>query len=135
MTEAEVIRTIRGHLEGQFPKVCSACKRSFLTFREFLLITTPVGSTISFDAELGNWEPAQPLGTATFVNCPCGSTLCLTSEGMPLRRLLPLMNWARVETKRRGQTVQDLLNYLREEIRKQVLAAPDQGGMGETAAK
>ena len=128
MTEAEVIQTIREHLEGQFPKVCPVCKRSFGSFREFLLITTPVGSTLSFDAEWNDWNPAQPLGTATCANCPCGNTLSLTSEGMPLLRLWPLMNWARIETQRRRQTVEELLNYLREEIRKQVLAAPDPSG-------
>ena len=122
MTEPEVIRAIREHLEKQFPKVCSACKRSFPDFREFLLITTPVGSTLSYDAEFNDWKPLQPLGTATYANCPCGNTLCLSSEGMSIHRLWTLMNWARIETKRRGQTLEQLLNYLREEIRKQVLS-------------
>jgi len=131
MTEAEVIHAIRRHLEGQFPKVCSTCKRSFANFREFLLITTPVGSTISYDAEMNNWNPLRPLGTATFANCPCGNTLCLSSEGMPIHRLWPLMNWARIETKKRGQTLQQLLNYLREEMRKQVLETPHQPGDSE----
>jgi hypothetical protein len=125
MTEAEVIRTIREHLEGQFPKACSVCKRSYVNFREFLLSTTPTGSTLSYDAELNDWKPEQPLGTATYANCPCGNTLVLSSKGMPVRRLWPLMNWARLETKKRGQTVEELLNYLREEIRKQVLATRD----------
>jgi hypothetical protein len=52
MNEAEVIRTIREHLKGQFPKVCLVCKRSYANFREFLLITTSTGSTLSYDAEL-----------------------------------------------------------------------------------
>jgi len=46
---------------------------------------------------------------------------------MPVYRLWPLMDWARVETARRGMTTEEVLNYLREEIRKQVLGAPDQG--------
>jgi hypothetical protein len=83
---------------------------------------------MSYDVELGNWKPAQPLGTAAYVNCPCGNTLALTSEGMSLSRLWQLMNWAKIETARRGLTLEQLLNYLREEIRKQVLGAPDQGG-------
>src|ERR1035441_7295166 len=112
MTEANVIQTIREHLEGQFPKVCSVCKRVFANFHEFLLITTPLGSTLSFDAEWNDWKPAQPLGTPTYANCPCGNTLSLTSDGMPLLSLWPLMNWARIETKRRRQTVEELLNYL-----------------------
>ena len=128
LTEAEVIRLIREHLEGQFPKVCAACQRSYGSFREFLLITAPVGSTMSYDAQLNDWNPVVPMGTATYVNCPCGNTLCLTSEGMPLLRLWGLMSWARAETKKRGQTLEELLNYLREEIRKQVLGEPNQGG-------
>jgi len=129
LTEAEVIRFIREHLESQFPKVCSVCKRSYGTLREFLLITKPVGSTMSYDAEVNDWNPVEPRGTATFVNCPCGNTISLTSEGMPIRRLWPLMNWARAETRRRGQTLEQLLNYLREEIRKQVVNEPNRGGV------
>ena len=47
---------------------------------------------------------------------------------VPLRQLWPLMNWARAETQRRGQTLEELLNYLREEIRKQVLGEPNPEG-------
>jgi hypothetical protein len=61
----------------------------------------------------------------TYANCPCGSTLALSSEGLPLARLWPLLRWARSETQKRGMTPQELLNYLRDEIGKQVLAAPD----------
>jgi hypothetical protein len=40
----------------------------------------------------------------------------LTSDGMPLLRLWSLLGWAKVETKKRGMTPKELLNYLREEI-------------------
>ena len=46
MTEAEVIRTMREHLEGQFPKVCPACHRRFAALREYLLTTEHVGPAI-----------------------------------------------------------------------------------------
>jgi hypothetical protein len=62
MTEAEVIRTMRGHLEGLFPKVCPNCKRSFATLREYILITKRLGAMISWDAELGDWNTIQPIG-------------------------------------------------------------------------
>jgi hypothetical protein len=123
MTEIDVIRIIRAHLEGQFPKVCCNCNQRFDTFRDFLLATKPLGSTISFDAEVGDWEPADPAGTLTFANCTCGNTLALTSAGMPLLRLWSLMNWGRFETKKRSQTLTELLNHLRNEINKQVLDA------------
>jgi hypothetical protein len=44
------------------------------------------------------------------------------SHGMPLLRLWALYNWARVEKRRRNMTMNELLTYLRDEIRKQVLA-------------
>lgn len=124
MTEADVIRIIRAHLERQFPKVCSNCNRRFDTFRDFVLVTKPVGSTVSYDAELGDWKPTEPVGTMTFANCSCGNTLSLSSAGMSLLRLWSLMNWARIETQKRGQTLKELLNHLREEINQQVLNDP-----------
>lgn len=121
MTEAEVVKLMRDHLEGLFPKICSKCQRRFATLREYLLITSHAGSAIPYDAVSGDWLPLKPVGAVTYANCPCGSTLTLSSKGMPIPRLWSLLNWARVETKERGLTPQELLNYLREEICKQVL--------------
>ena len=78
-----------------------------------------------YDADLEDWNPKQPMGTVTYANCRCGSTLAVSSHGMPLIRLWSLLNWARIETKNRGMTPQELLNYLREEICKQVLDGPE----------
>ena len=125
MTEAEVIRMMRAHLEGQFPKVCPNCQRRYVTVREYLLHTAHLGSAMPYDAELGDWNPAEPLGTVTYANCPCGTTLALSSKGMPLTRLWRLLNWARTETHRRNMIPQELLNYLRDEITRQVLAEPE----------
>jgi len=129
MTETEVVRIMREHLEGLFPKVCPTCLRRFATLREYLLTTTHLGPAMPYDVELGEWQPSRPLGTMTYANCPCGTTLALTSQGMPLTQLWSLLAWARVETRRRGLSPQDLLNYLRDEISKQVLAAPSQGNI------
>lgn len=122
MTEAEVVRQMREHLESQFPKVCPNCDRRFVTLREYLQVTTEAGPAMPYDAEAGDWTPSEPLGTAAFSNCSCGTTLAVTSDGMPLMRLWSLLNWARSETAKRGMTPQELLNYLRVEIKKQVLA-------------
>jgi len=113
---------MREHLEGQFPKVCPNCKTRFTTLREYLLITTHLGPAMAYDADMGDWKPRNPVGTVAYSNCRCGSTLALTSNGMPLRQLWALLNWARIETRKRGMTPQELLNYLREEISTQVLA-------------
>jgi len=125
MTESEVIRIMRKHLEGLFPKVCPNCHRRFATLRDYLLITEQLGSAMPYDADMGNWNPVEPVGTLTFANCLCGTTLTLSSEGMPILRLWSLLNWARTETKKRRMTPQELLNHLRSEINKQVLAAPN----------
>jgi hypothetical protein len=127
VTEAEVISAMRKHLEGLFPKECPNCQRRFATLREYLQNTTHLGPAMPYDADLGNWNPLEPVGTVTYANCPCGTTLALSSEGMPLFQLWRLLNWARVETQRRGMTPQELLGHLRDEICKQVLDAP--GGL------
>lgn len=127
MTEAEVSRVMREHLEGLFPRDCPNCHRQFATLRDYLLITKHVGPALSYDADLNDWNPPKPLGTITCTNCPCGNTLALSSEGIPLLRLWSLLNWARAETQERQMTPQELLNYLRGEICKQVLNAPGQG--------
>ena len=121
MTEEEVVSAIRDHLEGQFPKACSNRGRHFNTYRDYLQNTSRQGSAMSFDAELGNWAPLKPLGAMTYSNCQCGTTLALSSSGMPLLRLWSVLNWIRVETKKRNQTAQELINHLREVVCNQVL--------------
>jgi hypothetical protein len=127
MTEAEVVKTLRGHFEGLFPKVCPNCNRCFTTLREYILITKRLGQSMSYDAELGYWHTLHPIGSVAQANCPCGSTLALGTEGMPLPRRLLLLNWVRIETQRQGLSPRELLDYLRDEIRKQVLAESGQG--------
>ena len=102
MTDAEAIRIMREHVEGLFPKECPNCHRRFATLREYVLATKPLGATLSYDAEVGDWNPKEPVGTTAMANCPCGTTLTLTSEGISLMKMWRLLNWARVETKRAG---------------------------------
>ncbi len=126
MTEAEVINILRGHFEGLFPKVCPSCNRCYTTLREYILITKRLGPPMSYDSELGHWNTLQPIGSVALANCPCGSTLALDTTGMPVPRRLMLLDWVRIETQRRGLNPQELLDYLRDEIRKQVVAEPGQ---------
>lgn len=122
MKEDEVIRLMREHLEGLFPKVCNTCGRPFVSLYEYLMVTEHKGSAMPYDAELGDWKPVNPLGTTTYATCPCGNTLMLSSKGMPLSQLWLLLAWAKLETEKRGMSPQELLNYLRDEICTQVLA-------------
>ena len=122
MNEDKVIRQMREHLEGLFPKDCKNCGRRYKTLKDYLERTTHSGSAMPYDAMMGDWQPLKPIGMSTLANCPCENTLILTSKGMPLKQLWVLMAWAKTETKKRSMTPQELLNYLRDEICKQVLS-------------
>ena len=123
--EAKVVQLIRSHLEGLFPKECPNCQRSFTNFREYLQATKYQGPPMSYDAELGQWHPEEPLGAATFANCRCGTTLVLTSEGMPKEQLWQLLNWAKPQIDDHGWSRVDLLNHLRREVRREALGEAD----------
>jgi hypothetical protein len=120
MTEDEVVQILREYFEGLFPKACS-CKRSFATLREYIQITERIGLPMSYDAELANWKTTQPIGSVALANCPCGSTLGLSTESMPLSLRLELLNWVRIETQRRRISPSELLEHLRDKIRKRAL--------------
>ncbi len=122
MTEAEVIHLLREHVEGQFPKVCPNCQWTYASLQEFLLTTQRVGPIMSYDAELGNWNPVRQIGTMALSNCACGSTLALTSEGLPLAEFKGFLDWIRTETLRQGLSQGVLLGRLRDEMRRQILA-------------
>jgi hypothetical protein len=121
MTEAEVVQTVRQYFESLFPKTCPNCNRCFATLREYILNTKRIGRPKSYDAELGDWKTARLLGSVALANCSCGSTLALSTEGMALPQRLALLNWVRIETQQRGVSPSDLLESLRDEVRKQVL--------------
>lgn len=122
VTDAEAVQIMRAHLEGLFPKICPTCRRCFSTLRDYVLNTERVGTTISFDAEMGQWDTKSPIGTVAHANCRCGTTLALTSDGIPLEQMKLLLDWARTETRRRNLSLQQLLDLARDEIRRQVLA-------------
>jgi hypothetical protein len=121
MNDEEILRLVREHFEGLFPKTCS-CGRRFATLREYIVDTELVRGTISYDAASGDWKPAQFLGTWAFANCPCGSTLALTTEGLPLATRHSLLAWVKAQTERRSASSEEVIGTLRAEIRKRVLA-------------
>jgi hypothetical protein len=124
MTEAEVVETVRKHFESLFPKTCPTCRRQFATLREYILGTERIGPVRSYDADVGDWTTKQPVGSVALANCPCGSTLALSTEGMSLPQRLALLSWVKSETQRRGISPSALLDRLRDTIRTQVLAEP-----------
>jgi len=122
MTDEEFIQLNYRHYSGLFPKACASCGRRFETLGDYILATRPIGATISYDAELGEWETTRPLGAAALANCPCGSTLALTTEGIPLPDIQRMLEWMRVETQKRGVTSEALLAHVRNEIRTRAVA-------------
>jgi hypothetical protein len=129
MTEDLAIRQMIEHCERLFPKTCANCQRAFPTFKVYLQNTERLGKAISYDMEFRNFTPVNPMGALATAKCPCDTTLALSSEGMPLWRLWPLMLWGRMEAHRRSITPRDLLEHLCDRICQQVLAGPDDGGV------
>ena len=130
MTDAEVLQVVRRHFESLFPKTCSTCGWRYATLREYILTTKRVGSAKSYDADLGDWQTSSPIGSLAYADCPCGSTLALSTEGMALPQRQALLAWVRMETQRRGVTPSALLDGLRDNLRAQVLSEvpPEAGG-------
>ena len=121
MKEDEVVRIMREYLESEFPKTCAMCNRNFSTLREYILNTTPIGPAISLDADSGDWNPTKPIGFVAMANCPCGSTLALTTENMELPLRLELLSWLKIKTSKRGISPAELLEHLRDKVRDRVL--------------
>ena len=121
MNEHDVVAVVRAHIETKFPKVCTKCGRTFASLKEYLQCTTHVGSPISYDADMKNWRPWKPVGTLSFANCPCGTTLAVSSDGMGVIVMWRLLRWARRESARRNISVGELLDGVRQKIDRQVL--------------
>ena len=124
LSDDEIIRMMREHFEGLFPRVCSNCDRRYATLREYILSTKRIGATISYDAEIGDWETTQPIGAFALANCTCGNTMALSTDGIPVSQMQLLLKWVKTETERRGLSPRELIDYVRDEVRKQVLAHP-----------
>jgi hypothetical protein len=121
MIEDEVVHILREYFESLFPKVCPNCKRCFATLLEYIQTTKRIGRPISYDAELGNWNTTHPIGCVAMANCSCGFTLALGTESMALPLRLQFLDWLRIETERRGVSPSELMEHLRDEVRKRIL--------------
>ena len=127
MNENNVIDVIQAFIVKQFPKYCNACGKRYNSLAEYLRNTKPRGRPISYDAELGDWTPDQPIGTISTSSCSCGSSLVLSSHGMNVITLWRLMHWARKESKRRDVPIRDLLEDIREKIDERTLQNESKG--------
>jgi hypothetical protein len=127
MTEAEVLRLLREYFDGLFPKVCPSCGRRYATLREYIVSTQRLWPSLNYDIEVGDFKTPHPIGGLAMANCHCGSTLALSTKTMPVPETHLLLEWIRTETERRGIKTAELLDHLRDEVRRQVLAESNQG--------
>jgi hypothetical protein len=120
MNENDVVRIVRSYIEGLFPRVCPNCGRRFASLRDYLQTTTHLASPILYD-DLSEGVPDKPLGPMSLANCMCGTTLTISSSGIPIAQMIALLIWARAESSRRSITVRELLRHIRDRIDRQVL--------------
>jgi hypothetical protein len=124
VNEDDVVRIVRSYIEGLFPRVCPNCGRSFATLREYLQETTHLASPILYD-DITEGVPAHPLGPMSLANCPCGTTLTVSSRGIPASQMVELLTWARGESLRRSMDVRELLRQIRDRIDREVRLSPE----------
>jgi len=127
MDEDTVIETLRGYLEGQFPKKCPSCGMVFNSLSEYIKNTSKFGDPVSFEVETNEWEPTVNLGTYIFANCKCGSKLSLSLKDMDWLTKVRLIGWVRIKASKRGIPVIELFRHLRSEVRRRVLNESDEG--------
>jgi hypothetical protein len=126
MTEAELLQMFREYYEGLFPKVCPNCGRRYATLRDYIVSTQRLWPSLNYDIELGDYKTPRPIGGLAMANCLCGTTLALSTKSMPVPQTHLIMEWIRTETQRRGIKPAELLDHLRDEVRRQVLAEANQ---------
>ena len=127
MNEDDVIKIGKRYYESLFPRKCPNCQRHFQTLREYLLVTTRIGHAYSYDAEKGDWITENPIGMVTCSNCPCGTTIALSTDQLMLPLRLALLDWIRKEIQKQGVSPSKLLEGLRDRVRRLVLDEPDKG--------
>src|SRR5882724_9309416 len=100
LDEPAIMRLIHEHIRGLFPKTCPKCRRTFASYRDYLAHTQPIGTPVSYDLEQGDVKPVDSIGNLSMANCACGSTLSLSSEGMPIADLWKVLKWIKLEVQR-----------------------------------
>ena len=122
MTEKQVIKTILTAVEENFPKDCTSCRHRFHTYKDYIQETTLLGTPISYDAENKNWLPGTPLGFHSYCKCNyCSNTLTTNIDSLKRDTTWHLLAWIKEETKNRGVSSREILNDIREKMRKHVL--------------
>ena len=117
MDKAAVVQALFHHYGSLFPRNCTKCNRHFASLQEYILATERLGSVQSFDIQMGNWRPSEPIGSLALSNCSCGTTLALSTDGLPLSTGHAILDWVKSESERRKVKPTVLLDEVREEVR------------------
>jgi hypothetical protein len=122
MTEAEIVRALRGFYESLFPRYCSGCGRSYPTLRDYIVETQRIWPSVHYELELGDAHGVEPVGGMAIAKCVCGATIVLSSSGLPPEQARVMLGWIRNEMAQRAMKAGEVLDHLRDEVRKQVMA-------------
>ena len=121
LSEEQVVDIIQTAVEKQFPKDCAPCGHRFNSMKEYLENTVHLGQPRSYDSDMKDWQPSNPLGTFSFSKCKCGNTLALGSSSVDVATMWQLLAWVKKEGQRRDLSIGELLNDLRAKMNAQVL--------------
>lgn len=132
MTENERFEILFSHFSSLFPRACSTCGHRYETLKQYVLETTPVPGAVSYDAQLGDWAPEEPIGGIALAECSCGNTLGLSSEGIPLPQVHGILEWIQAECGQRRVTPTELLEGVRDRVRARALEDEAGAGAGES---
>jgi hypothetical protein len=125
LSDEDVVAIVRSHLESKFPRRCSRCGRRFDSLASYLRGTTHLGHPVSADDPLTSTESSRLIGTISYANCSCGTTLTLSSAGLDFLTMWRLLQWAGASISRRGISMGELLTGLRGRIDEEVLRDAD----------
>jgi len=120
LSDEEVVAIVRNHVESKCPKLCANCGRQYDSLADYLRRTIHLGNPVSADNPL-TASPEFLLGAIAYANCPCGSTLAISSSGLDLLTKWALLQWAGASASRRRISMGELLADLRRRIDEQVL--------------
>ena len=121
LSDQDVVRTVRAHLESKFPKDCQSCGRRYTCLADYLLRTTHVGHPVSIDDPNHQNESRPLFGAISYADCRCGSTMSLSSKGLDRMTMWRLLQWAALSMARRGMSIGEILSDLRRRIDAEVL--------------
>jgi len=126
LSDDEVTAIVRNHIESKFPKLCGNCGRQYGSLADYLRRTTHLGHPVSLD-DPATALPEQLVGAISYANCPCGSTLAISSSGLDVLTKFALLQWAGASAARRRISIGQLLSDLRQRIDDDALQS-DGGG-------